>query len=627
MMSDSQKQTPPAPVSPGDSAGSPGAASPTPSPGGEAERAKRRGRFSGLYRNELLKLRAQAGFRAVGILALALSLLIPVVLIAVNAALEETPTDPETDWLRDAIAGAQDPIERAWFEASLSSEEFFTDRGIPADDWRVTEYESDVDSVLHIEEAMRLISTGSDPATVAKWFSFESGYTSLYADPPFQIPGRWDAEDGIAATDSGEGDEYSYPTREEAAGYYSDMAREHEALSRKVKTATVAELFRDRARTSRGEEAAANENIAAWESAIDETSAESDRENLTYLIEQSRVDAQSAREVALAYEECARAGYDYDDWHVRASTALRSRIYEDLREAVVMGEHAYLTGERDEATSYENYVKSANRTRARARGALALLDDSLKNNIPIDVGEDERLGGRGDLSLCLKGSVMLVTLFFIVASAMCVSREHTDGTIRLLLIRPRSRGKILLSKYLALLTYGGGMLALSFLVQAAVFAVRSPLELLSMSNFLIGQHVFHVPALLGAAGECLLLSGGAWALFSIAFFFAVLTRRTLLAILLPLLFHAGSGVISTLTVSLLSSSASFSFLRYTALPYLNIGSFLISPLAYYQGGGFLLGEQAALGATFPIGYAQILLAGALFTALAFVVFRRQEVKN
>ena len=50
-------------------------------------------------------------------------------------------------------------------------------------------------------------------------------------------------------------------------------------------------------------------------------------------------------------------------------------------------------------------------------------------------------------------AVMLLTIFAVVIAADCVAGEFSSGTIKLLLIRPWSRTKILLSKYLALLVY------------------------------------------------------------------------------------------------------------------------------------------------------------------------------
>lgn len=48
---------------------------------------------------------------------------------------------------------------------------------------------------------------------------------------------------------------------------------------------------------------------------------------------------------------------------------------------------------------------------------------------------------------------MLVTIFTVVVAASAVAEEFTSGTIKLLLIRPWSRSKILLSKYISIVLF------------------------------------------------------------------------------------------------------------------------------------------------------------------------------
>jgi ABC-2 type transport system permease protein len=62
----------------------------------------------------------------------------------------------------------------------------------------------------------------------------------------------------------------------------------------------------------------------------------------------------------------------------------------------------------------------------------------------------------------------LVTIFTVVISADSVAGEFSSGTIKLLLIRPWSRSKILLSKYIALLLFALFFAAALFLVTFVV---------------------------------------------------------------------------------------------------------------------------------------------------------------
>ncbi|KPL60762.1 ABC transporter permease [Rossellomorea vietnamensis] len=60
--------------------------------------------------------------------------------------------------------------------------------------------------------------------------------------------------------------------------------------------------------------------------------------------------------------------------------------------------------------------------------------------------------------------VLVVGLFTIIVAAGIVASEFSWGTIKLLLIRPISRTKILLSKYFTVILYGMSMLLLLFVV-------------------------------------------------------------------------------------------------------------------------------------------------------------------
>ncbi|ALF11756.1 ABC transporter permease [Parageobacillus thermoglucosidasius] len=72
--------------------------------------------------------------------------------------------------------------------------------------------------------------------------------------------------------------------------------------------------------------------------------------------------------------------------------------------------------------------------------------------------------------------IALITLFTIIVAAGSVASEFSWGTIKMLLIRPASRSKILLSKYIATLLFALSMLLLLFVVSAAVGAAVFGME-------------------------------------------------------------------------------------------------------------------------------------------------------
>ncbi|MDQ0063012.1 ABC transporter permease [Paenibacillus harenae] len=64
--------------------------------------------------------------------------------------------------------------------------------------------------------------------------------------------------------------------------------------------------------------------------------------------------------------------------------------------------------------------------------------------------------------------VILITLFTVIVAGDSLAGEFTTGTIKLLLIRPASRLKILLSKYISMLLFGIFLLVILFIVSVLV---------------------------------------------------------------------------------------------------------------------------------------------------------------
>ncbi|MGZ4107092.1 MAG: ABC transporter permease, partial [Tumebacillaceae bacterium] len=85
--------------------------------------------------------------------------------------------------------------------------------------------------------------------------------------------------------------------------------------------------------------------------------------------------------------------------------------------------------------------------RPRLENRVKLNQYRLDNNIPPT---EQTLWGN---MLKAADLIMVVTVFTVIVAADSVAGEFSGGTIKLLLIRPVSRSKILLSKYLSTLTF------------------------------------------------------------------------------------------------------------------------------------------------------------------------------
>jgi len=96
--------------------------------------------------------------------------------------------------------------------------------------------------------------------------------------------------------------------------------------------------------------------------------------------------------------------------------------------------------------------------RADAENRLKIAEYRLANDIPAPAGNP------WSALLTFSGLIEMVIIFSIVIAADMVAGEYTAGTMKLLLIRPHSRTKILFSKFVAVSLFAIVMLALLVLV-------------------------------------------------------------------------------------------------------------------------------------------------------------------
>ncbi|MFC7440857.1 ABC transporter permease subunit [Laceyella putida] len=173
-----------------------------------------------------------------------------------------------------------------------------------------------------------------------------------------------------------------------------------------------------------------------------------------------------------------------------------------------------------------------------------------------------------------------ITLFFpllvVILAADIVSSEHAGGTIKLLLTRPVSRWKILLSKYIALLLSVSLMLLLTivlgYLLSGIIFGYNGWSLQVMIGFNQQGEHlnVDHVQ-LIPQWKYILMAYGLAWfsciAVATISFMVSVLMKNTASSM--------GVMLAAVISGSLLSQLApNWSALKYLAFTHLNLTDYL-----------------------------------------------------
>lgn len=190
--------------------------------------------------------------------------------------------------------------------------------------------------------------------------------------------------------------------------------------------------------------------------------------------------------------------------------------------------------------------------------------------------------------MTFQGVGQILTILVIIGTAGIVSKEHSQGTIKFLLIRARSRSAILASKYVVVLLYA---LTLTIVSILSVFASGAIWFGLSGGE-----------AAMSDVFMSILYSSVSIVVFAtLAFMVGILTNST------------GVTIGGTIFLTMISSvTIPRDFYKYVLLPNLN--------LAAYEGGG---APMPGMTLTFSIVMLAIYMAVFLF--IGFSVFRRRDV--
>ncbi len=233
----------------------------------------------------------------------------------------------------------------------------------------------------------------------------------------------------------------------------------------------------------------------------------------------------------------------------------------------------------------------------------------IENNIDINKAND--------LSSIFKEFFNQYGLFIIVMVIMIagtiVSEEFNKGTVKLLLVKPYSRNKILLSKFITVLFMIVFCILAVIVMQLIVGGIIFGFDSLSIpvlkynfhTNTLQQMNIFQY---LGISIVCKLPI--IVLLATLAFAFSTLFTNSAVAIALPLLGYMGSEVINLLAVQY-----KVTFLKFFVTPNWDFTNYIFGKLPIMEG------LTAGFSAIICIAYFIIMMIP------TFMVFKRKNIKN
>ncbi len=232
-------------------------------------------------------------------------------------------------------------------------------------------------------------------------------------------------------------------------------------------------------------------------------------------------------------------------------------------------------------------------------GSLITLAVSGRDNSMWDIAYIE--------SMLMSG---LVTIFVVIVAAASVAEEFSGGTIKLLLIRPWSRSKILLSKYISVFLYALLLTILMFtsvlFINWLVFGVgNSGVETAMMPDKTVSEVMTHFLKFYG------LKFIGTIMTLTIAFMLSSMFRSSVLAV--------GIALFQILIVNNIASLIMFlkqKWVDYVLFVHLDLTKYLS------EDG---LGIRPGMTLGFSLGVLAVYYI--LFMALAWLVFTKRDVAN
>lgn len=205
------------------------------------------------------------------------------------------------------------------------------------------------------------------------------------------------------------------------------------------------------------------------------------------------------------------------------------------------------------------------------------------------------------------GSIILVGLFTIIVAANIVASEFNWGTIKLLLIRPFSRKKIILSKYITSILFGFVLLFtlffVSILLGLALFGTGD-----GNTSYLayVDGHVEEQSRLIYMAKMYLMSFIETFMLATMAFMISTVFRNNTFAIGLSILLLTIGSIITNIVASYFDWAKFILFANTDLMQYIN-------------------GTPLVEGMTMTFSIIMLLVYFVIFLALALVVFSKRDV--
>lgn len=611
---------------------------------------KKRG-FGSLVKNEIIKILAQTGYRVVIIILMALVVITPFISRGIEAlfslASENTPdaayknAEQMQENYNILDENDIDPTAKElgleYFGVIKESAKLFMGREA-SEKWKFNTFYGHYREIYLQYKAFELIASGKN--------SFSEVYDSLFGYSLISESEITENVDDYVIGEDSNGDR-NVNKDSDFKALYNAAAKYLKELQNKIKTITAGEYAEE-----------SSQSIRNTVRILEEQKAENDKNPAKNDEEKFRHDAlilslSSYKRLLEAAEYICQNNIAPDDERfalVFGNSNGASKFMlavADTESYTVPTKEYYESAEGKneqhyvpEVYSYDEYRKLCVKNLKNNLAAIEMYSYSVKNGVVLpDMASSP---SKTIFRLLLSTNMNFVTVVMIIIASMIVSSEYSHGTIRLLLIRPRSRVKILASKYATLAIVGAVMSIAAWLVTSLLTAV-----LFGVGDMLVPNLVWHgkavaVPSVLYSLWRLLLMYISSMLFATVGFFFSTLTKKSPLSIVLALVVNSLGAFqnISIVFALRRSSTAVKAFLDLTVLPYMHLDMLLATPADIYVSTSGALSTLSgiigiisrqigvlALDVNIIVGIVVVLIHIAVMLTVSALSFKSHQVKS
>ncbi|WP_346962108.1 ABC transporter permease subunit [Clostridium sp.] len=342
-----------------------------------------------------------------------------------------------------------------------------------------------------------------------------------------------------------------------------------------------------------------------------------DNKNLVAELENSKFQLKALEErlKATEYRYNNKIPYDNKDWK---NNTIRDIAYNiEMKSERLLSETEFTQSNSERVAkgyTYEQYKKDYEDKIKSIEQAIALDWYSLENNIS-QIKFDNDI--RSSVNTTYLMYVSIAIILCIIIGGGIVSSEYSTGTVRLLIIRPVSRWKILLSKLISVFIIGYGVLLTTVVLNIISSGIINGFGGLATKVITFsGDKIVEQNFIISIMPKLLFSSISLIFIIALVFAISTIIKNTALAVGLTTVVYLGSSV-----ATMIMAGLGMKWVGKTILPYMNLSTFITNP-NYAE---MFKSDNIVLNPT--MGAIQLLVFATILTIASFLVFEKRDVKN